>query len=83
MAMVTDYDCWKADEAHVTVDIVLEYLRRNADMACRIVAAAVSAIPKEPTWSCHSSLGNAIMTDRKLWPAGTKKQLAPILKKYL
>src|ERR1051325_6463342 len=30
LAMITDYDCWKADEAHVTVEMVIENLRRNA-----------------------------------------------------
>ena len=33
MAMVTDYDCWKADEAHVTVEMVVENLRHNAALA--------------------------------------------------
>lgn len=83
MAMVTDYDCWKVDEAHVTVDIVLDYLRRNAEMAKKIVASAISKIPKQPVWSCHSALHNAIMTDKKLWPAKTKRELAPLLAKYI
>jgi 5'-methylthioadenosine phosphorylase len=82
MAMITDYDCWKTDEAHVTVDIVLEYLRRNADMAKRIVAATVPKLPRMANWPCHSSLSNSIMTDKKLWPAKAKKELAPILRKY-
>lgn len=83
LAMVTDYDCWKADEAHVTVDIVLDNLRRNAEMAKRIIAETIPKIPAEPGWPCHSALHNSIMTDRKLWPAKTKKDLAPILAKYL
>jgi len=83
MAMITDYDCWKTDEAHVTVDMVLDYLRRNADMAKKIVAATIPTIPKQPGWPCHAALHNAIMTDRKLWPAETKKRLAPLLSKYV
>jgi 5'-methylthioadenosine phosphorylase len=83
MAMITDYDCWKEDEAHVTVEMVLENLRRNAEMAKKIIAATIPKIPAEADWPCHSALHNAIMTDRKLWPAKTKKELAPILAKYL
>src|SRR5437867_5605906 len=30
MAMVTDYDCWKVDEEHVTVEMVIDCLHRNA-----------------------------------------------------
>jgi len=83
MAMITDYDCWKTDEAHVTVDIVLDCLRRNAEMAKKIVATTVPLIPAEPKWPCHSALRNSIMTDKKLWPAKTKKELEPLLDKYL
>src|SRR5947208_13280025 len=68
MAMITDYDCWKADEAHVTVDIVLDNLRRNADMAKKIVTAVVPQIPSAANWPCHSALHNSIMTEKTLWP---------------
>src|ERR1044072_1394971 len=30
LAMVTDYDCWKTDEAHVTVEMIIENLHKNA-----------------------------------------------------
>lgn len=83
IAMVTDYDCWKTDEAHVTVDIVIEYMRRNAAMAQKIVATSIAKIPRAAEWPCHSALHNAIMTDRKVWPAQRKKDLAPLLRKYL
>lgn len=83
LAMVTDYDCWKADEAHVTVEMVINNLRRNAEMAKAIVANVVGHIPSEANWSCHHALANAIMTERKLWPAATIKALKPILAGYL
>jgi 5'-methylthioadenosine phosphorylase len=83
MAMVTDYDAWKSDEAHVTVDAVVEYLQRNADMAQRILIHALPQIPREPGCSCHSALQNAILTDRRKWPAKTRAALRPILRKYL
>ena len=79
MAMVTDYDCWKEDEAHVTVEMVLENLTRNATVAKRIIQHAVASMPTDLTCSCHSALRNAIMTDPKLWPKGTRKELALIL----
>ena len=83
MAMVTDYDCWKVDEAHVTVEMVLDNLRRNAEAAKQIIARVIPQIPAEPNWPCHAALHNSIMTDQKLWPAKTKKELAPLLAKYL
>jgi 5'-methylthioadenosine phosphorylase len=83
MAMITDYDCWKVDEEHVTVEMVVECVRRNAEMAKKILVATIPKIPAEPNWPCHSALNGAIMTDRKCWPAKTKKELAPLLAKYL
>src|SRR2546425_256712 len=83
MAMITDYDCWKVDEAHVTVEMVIANLTRNAALAKAIIAKVIPQIPAEPNWPCHSALKNAIMTDKKLWPAKTKAELKPILKRYL
>jgi len=82
MAMITDYDCWKTDEAHVTVEMVIANLTKNAAMAKEIVKNAIPLIPPEPAWPCHEALRNAIMTDKKAWPASTKKQLALLLRKY-
>ena len=83
MAMVTDYDCWKTDEAHVTVEMIVANLIKNAAAAKAIVARALSQIPSAPNWPCHEALKNALMTDKKLWPAKTKRKLQPILEKYL
>ena len=83
MAMVTDYDCWKEDEAHVTVDMVIENLQKNAEQAKQIIAEAVPLVPKKAGWRCHDALANAIMTDKKLWPTKTKTDLRLILQKYL
>ena len=83
MAMVTDYDCWKVDEAHVTVEMVIENLKRNAATAKAIISHVIPSIPAVADWPCHDALRNAVMTDRNLWPAATKKALKPILAKYL
>src|SRR3954463_10234054 len=75
LAMITDYDCWKTDEAHVTVEMVIQNLHRNAAMAQEIVRRTIPEIPKEPGWPCHFALNDAIMTDKKLWPSKTKAEL--------
>lgn len=80
MAMVTDYDCWKADEAHVTVEMIIANLLKNAEKAKAIIARALPQIPAEPGCSCHHALRNAIMTDKKLWPAKTRADLKWLLR---
>jgi 5'-methylthioadenosine phosphorylase len=83
MAMITDYDCWKADEAHVTVEMVIANLMKNVATAKAIITKVIPQIPDEPNWPCHSALKNAIMTDRKFWPKRTVAELKPIVAKYL
>jgi 5'-methylthioadenosine phosphorylase len=82
LAMSTDYDCWKEDE-HVTLELIIGNLHRNADMAKKIVARAIAKIPSQPDWPCHSALKTALLTDKKLWPRKTVAELKPILAKYL
>ena len=83
MAMITDYDCWKVDEAHVTVEMVIANLMKNAGQAKAILARVIPQIPQAPNWPCHSALKNAIMTDKKFWPKKTKAELKLLLQKYL
>lgn len=83
LAMVTDYDCWNEEADHVTVEMVVEYLHRNAEVARKIIVEAIRRIPQQPNWPCHSALKNAFLTDRRLWPPATCRQLAPLLTKYL
>jgi len=82
LAMSTDYDCWKEDE-HVTLEMILANLHRNADTAKKVVAQAVAQIPMKPDWKAHSALKNAFLTDKKFWPKKTVAGLKPILAKYL
>ena len=82
LAMSTDYDCWKEDE-HVTLEMIIANLHRNAEMGRKIVVAAVSKIPMEPNWPAHSALKHAILTDKKFWPRKTVTALRPIIGKYL
>jgi 5'-methylthioadenosine phosphorylase len=77
--MVTDYDCWKEDEAHVTVEMVIENLNKNAALAKNIIKNTIARLPRDLTCPCHSALSNAVMTDPKLWPAKTKKELELLL----
>lgn len=83
MAMVTDYDAWKSDEEPVTVDIVVENLRSNAETAKNVIRNLIPRLPQEPNWPEHSALRHSIMTDRNVWPAKTIRDLKLILHKYL
>ena len=82
VAMVTDYDCWHPAHDAVTVTDIIANLNQNAENACKVVAAAVTAMPAERTCKCGAALAHAIITDRKLVPVATRKKLDLIIGKY-
>lgn len=52
LAMVTDYDCWRSDEAHVEVTNVLEVMAANTEKAKQAVhhlALALKNVPRTPS----------------------------------
>jgi len=83
MAMISDYDCWKVEEEPVSVQIVVGHLLANAEMAKRVLQHVIPKIPNEANWPEHRALENAIITDRKLWPAATIKKLGPIIERFV
>ncbi len=83
LAMITDYDAWNEDEAHVTMEMIIQRVHQNAATAKAIIRAAIPNIPLQAIWSCHNALQTAIITDKKLWPAATVEKLKPILNRYM
>ncbi|HEX6177790.1 MAG TPA: S-methyl-5'-thioadenosine phosphorylase [Thermoanaerobaculia bacterium] len=84
MALVTDYDCWHESEEDVTVDQVLEYLRKNASMAQTILAQSIKPAATRPrNCVCSNALQYAIITDRSAVAPRVKDDLAPLIRKYI
>ncbi len=84
LAMVTDYDCWRAGHDDVTVDQVIAVMHQNSGNAQKVVAAAVRLMPTDLSSSpAQTAAKFAIMTDRALIPAATKQKLQLLFGKYL
>ena len=83
IALVTDYDCWHPDHDSVTVDMIIANLVANARTAQQVIAAAVDRLPYDRTCECATALANAIITRRDAIPEKVKRDLAPIVSKYL
>jgi 5'-methylthioadenosine phosphorylase len=83
VAMVTDYDCWHPDHDAVTVTDIIANLTKNAENACKVVAAAVAQMPSERKCKCGSALEHALITDRTKIPENTRRKLDLIVGKYL
>jgi 5'-methylthioadenosine phosphorylase len=83
LALVTDYDCWHPDHDQVTVEMIIDNLHQNALMARRVITEAVARLPVERTCGCGRALASAIITRPDAIPAGTRRDLAPIIGKYM
>ncbi|BDG08148.1 S-methyl-5'-thioadenosine phosphorylase [Anaeromyxobacter paludicola] len=89
VALPTDYDCWRPHPAHVDQAKLIEEILGNVKVATQnaielirraiphVVAAAEKPCP------CQSALALGIWTDRSLVSTETRRQLEPILGKYL
>lgn len=83
LALVTDYDCWHPDHDHVTVEMVIGNLQRNAINAQKAIQAAVKRLRDNPPVSeAHSALKYAVLTPRDRAPAETLEKLSLLLGKY-
>lgn len=83
LALVTDYDCWKADGEHVVIGEVLRILAENAQLAQRAVAGVAERLPAGRACACAHALRHAIITTPALIPAATRERLAPLIGKYV
>jgi 5'-methylthioadenosine phosphorylase len=83
IALVTDYDCWHPDHDSVTVDMVIANLMQNAQAAQRIISEAVDRLPFERNCECASALKYALITRPDAVSEQARKDLAPLVGKYL
>ena len=83
IALVTDYDCWHPDHDSVTVEMIVQNLVANAKTAQQVIAEAVSRLPYERTCECANALKHALLTRPDAIPDRVKRDLAPIIGRYL
>ena len=84
MALVTDYDCWHESHEAVSVEQVLGYLRANAAMAQKALRLAIPKVAaRTRDCACPSALQYALLTDRSAISEQARKDLAPLIGKYL
>ena len=87
IALSTDYDCWKTDEAHVTVDVVVETMKGNISKAKAILKDAIPMLAAE--WSsltdcpCEHALDKAVQTDPTKITAEEYSRLELFIGKYV
>jgi 5'-methylthioadenosine phosphorylase len=83
LALVTDYDCWHESHEQVTVEMVIANLAQNARTAQAVIAEAVARLPIERSCECATALATAIITRPEAIPDSVRRDLAPLIGKYL
>ncbi|MCH7476683.1 MAG: S-methyl-5'-thioadenosine phosphorylase [SAR324 cluster bacterium] len=83
IALATDYDCWHETEQEVSVESVLEVMRKNIVTSKRLIAEAVGRVRDGAGCSCRDALRNAIVTPLDKLPKKRRLELEPILGRYL
>ncbi len=83
MALVTDYDCWHPDHDSVTVAMIINNLAQNAVTAQQVIARVVERLDVEVRDAAHSALATAVITRPDAIPEQTRRDLAPIIGKYI
>jgi 5'-methylthioadenosine phosphorylase len=83
MAHVTDYDVWHVSEEPVTVEMVIEILMRNTELAQDAVKNLARNLKAERSCSCERALADALITRPDVIPAETRQRLDLLVGKYL
>jgi len=83
LAMVTDYDCWHPEHDAVTAEQIIGNLGKNASMARAVLRSALRRLPIPRDCECAQALRHALVTAPELVPEQTKRDLAPIIGRYI
>ena len=83
LALASDYDCWHPHWGDVSVEGVIDMLRKNVETARGVIREVVGTIPEERACPCATALRSAILTDKAAVPEQVKKDLDLLIGKYL
>ncbi len=83
IAFATDYDCWHESEDDVSISEVLRILAQSTKTAKITIRLAIKHLPETRDCFCSNALKYAMITAKKFIPEKTKKDLEPIIGKYI
>jgi len=83
IAFATDYDCWHESAEDVSIGEVLRILAQSTKIAKSAIRLAIKRLPEKRDCLCSNALKYAMITAKKFIPEKTKKDLEPIIEKYI
>ncbi len=83
LAFVSDYDCWHPEYEKVTTEMILSNLKTSVDASRKILRRVIPLIGEERKCICATALKNAIATSPDCISERVKRDLGPIIGKYI
>ena len=83
LALATDYDCWNESVGDVEIEHVLAVLQQNVELAKKTIRQLLKNLAPLRSCGCASALRNAIITEKSKIPQKVRRDLRPIIGKYL
>jgi 5'-methylthioadenosine phosphorylase len=83
LALATDYDCWNESAGDVEIDHVLAVLQQNVELAKKTILQVLKNLSSSRSCVCASALKTAIITEKSKIPKKVRRDLRPIIGKYL
>jgi 5'-methylthioadenosine phosphorylase len=83
MAHITDFDVWHQNEEPVSVDMVINVLNRNTEIAQKSIEILVSGLPNDRSCDCENTLATALITNPEQITPTTRERVELIIKKYI
>lgn len=83
MGHVTDYDVWHISEEPVTVDMVIEILHQNTEVAQQAINNLVRNITVNEDCTCQHALASALITQPSAISPQARERLGLLVDKYL
>ncbi len=82
ICMSTDYDSWRENEEHVTVEMLINNLNKNASNARLFLKTLLPHMAGERSCSCKEAIKNSILTAPKKQNPSQKRKIKKILPAY-
>ena len=83
LCAVTDYDCWHEGHEDVTVEMIIETLNKNVANSKEILKHAIPQVGALTEFSANDALKFSIITAPDKVSEQKKKDLAPLIGKYI
>ena len=83
MAWITDYDCWHQDAEPVSVEMVVENLKKNVTASKELLHGVIPGLDRQRDCACETALKDAIITPPASVAEDFRRKMAPIVGRYL